>query len=379
MTKQTKITKQTKALLRMWRVPAFVCFVIFVCFAISFVFAQQDEMWSNATPPYNFDFARDQANHPDYRIEQWSYSGDLSSANGRRFGYQYKFIRAGVSFKPENPSRWAVRNLFITQLAVTDINGKQFKTAERINRAGVGWAGVSSEDLHLWNDDWEVRQNTLLAAEGELGLELSFDAGRPAMAHGMDGVFQKGLLAFNASHFYSITRMATRGALLLDGQRIEVTGASRMDHEFGNSFLEEGQRGWDWFAIELEDGTDLMIYQLRLADGTRDDYSIATLVRADGTRESLRSEDFELEPLARWTSTASAGNYPIRWRVKIPSKQIEIEVSATVEDQELRAAQSIGVTYWRGGVDVKGTRNSSPVKGRGALEMTGYSPLESLR
>ena len=341
MTKQTKITKQTKGFPRLKQTPIFV---IFVCFVVSLAFAKQDELWRTATPPYEFDFARDAASHPDYRIEQWSYSGDLTASDGRRFSYQYKFIRAGISFKPENPSRWAVRDLFITQLAVTDVDGKQFKTAERINRAGVGWAGASNESIHLWhlwNDDWEVRQNTLRAVEGELGLELNLDAGRAPIAHGTDGVFQRGVLAFNASHLYSITRMPTRGALLLNGQRIEVTGASRMDHEFGNSFLEEGQSGWDWFAIELEDGTDLMIYQLRLTDGARDEYSIATLVRADGTCESLRSDDFELEPLARWTSPASGGSYPIHWRVKIPGKQIELEVSAPVEDQELRAAQSI--------------------------------------
>ena len=353
-------------------VKALLLFLPFALCLLPFAFAQQDELWRTATPPYNFDFARDAANHSDYRIEQWSYSGDLSSTNGRRFGYQYKFIRAGVSFKPENPSRWAVRDLFITQLAVTDIDGKQFKTAERINRAGVGWAGSADEAFHLWNDDWEVRQNMLRAVEGELGLELNFDAGRPAIAQGTDGVFQKGVLAFNASHLYSVTRMPTRGALTLNGQRIEVTGASRMDHEFGGSFLEEGQRGWDWFTIELEDGTDLMIYQLRLADGTRDDYSIATMVRTDGTRESLRSEDFQLEPLANWTSPASGGTYPTRWRVKIPEKRIEIELSASIENQEIRAAQSLGVTYWRGRIDVMGTRNGKAIKGCGALEMTGY-------
>jgi len=350
---------------------------------LSVAFAQQDELWRSATPPYDFDVARDQASHPDYRLEQWSYSGNLTASDNRRFGYQLKFIRAGVSFKPENPSRWAVRDLFITQLAVTDIDGKKFKTAERLNRAGVGWAGASaataakSEGLHLWNDDWEARQEgakTLLrAVESDVGIELDLEAGRSPVAHGVDGVFQKGVLAFNASHYYSTTRMPTRGVLLLDGKRIEVAGSSWLDHEFGASFLEEGQRGWDWFAIELDDGTDLMIYQLRLADGTRDEYSIATIVHADGTSEPLRAEDFELEPLSHWMSLASSGNYPIHWRLKIPGRQIEIETRATVDDQEIRAAQSVGVTYWKGELDVTGTHAGRVVKGRGSLEMTGYA------
>jgi len=345
------------------------------------VFGQSDELWRNAVPPYRFDAERDAANHSDYRIEQWSYSGNLSSADGRRFAYQMKFIRAGVSFKPENPSRWAVRDLFITQLAVADIDGKQHKTGSRINRAGIGWAGASSESLHLWNDDWEIRQqeqSTVLRASGDeaddsIAIELTLERGRPLVAHGDEGVFQKGFLPFNASHFYSETRMATRGWLTLDGKRLAVSGQSWMDHEFGTSFLEEGQAGWDAFAIQLDDGTDLMLYQIRLSDGSRDEYSIATVVTADGAREALRSEQFELRPLSRWLSPASGGNYPVKWRLKIPEKQIELEISAVFDNQEFQDASALGVSYWKGAVDAAGLRNGKPVKGSGFLEMTGYA------
>lgn len=344
---------------------------------LPFVFAE-DGFWQIARPDYQFEFPRDAASHPDYRIEQWAYAGHVSAADGHRFAYQFRFIRAGVDFKPRNPSRWAVRDLFVTQLAVTDIDGRQFKTAERINRAGVGWAGAAREDFHLWNDDWEARQDnaatTLRAVETSegIGFELTLEPDKP-VAHGEEGVFQKGFLAFNASHFYSQPRRGTRGALWLNGRRIEVSGTSWMDHEFGSSLLEEGQAGWDHFSIELDDGSGLKIYQIRLKDGSRDEYSIATLLRADGSHESFKADQFTLEPLARWTSPASGGSYPVHWRVKIPSHQIELDVRAVVDNQELQAAQSLGVTYWNGVVEVAGTRASQPVRGRGFLEMNGYA------
>lgn len=353
-------------------------FLIFALCLFPVAFAQSD-FWRTAQPDYRFNFPEDEASHPDYRIEQWSYSGHLAASDGHRFGYQLKFIRAGLNFKPDNPSRWAVRDLFVTQLAVTDLDGKQFKTAERINRAGVGWAGAATEGFRLWNDDWEAGQDkttTMLRAnqsQDGIGLELSLEPGKSPVAHGEDGVFQKGFLALNASHIYSQPRMPTRGFLWFDGRRFEVSGTSQLDHEFGTSFLEEGQAGWDYFAIELEDGSDLMIYQLRLADGSRDQYFIATLINADGSREALKAGEFVIEPLARWTSLASGGNYPVQWRVKIPGKQIELDVKATLDNQEFQAAQSIGVTYWKGSVEVLGKRVGSTIRGKGFLEMTGYS------
>jgi predicted secreted hydrolase len=355
-----------------------ILFLIVACCLLPVAFAQ-DHFWQTAQPDYRFNFPRDEASHPDYRIEQWSYSGHLAASNGRRFGYQLKFIRAGLNFKPDNPSRWAVRDLFVTQLAVTDLDGKQFKSAERINRAGVGWAGAATEGFRLWNDDWEAQQDrttTLLRAtqsDDGIGLELALEPGRSPVTHGEDGVFQKGFLALNASHFYSQPRMPTRGLLLFDSQRFEVIGTSQLDHEFGTSFLEEGQAGWDYFAIELEDGTDLMIDQLRQEDGSRDQYFIATLINADGSRESLKSDEFAIEPLARWTSPTSGGNYPVQWRVKIPGRQIELEAKATLDNQEFQAAQSIGVTYWKGLIGVSGKRNGQPINGKGFLEMTGYA------
>ena len=80
--------------------------------------------WKQATAGYTFAFPRDHASHPDYKIEWWYYTGNVKAADGRRFGYQVTFFRVGVDHTPANPSRWAVRDLFMTHLAVSDAAGQ---------------------------------------------------------------------------------------------------------------------------------------------------------------------------------------------------------------------------------------------------------------
>lgn len=334
--------------------------------------------WRRALPPYQFQFNRDHASHPEYKVEWWYYTGNLKAEDGRRFGYQVTFFRVGVDYKPVNPSRWAVRDLFMTHLAVSEIDAGRFRNAERINRAGVGWAGAETARYHVWNEDWAAEQlgsgnHRLRALDAEIGLDLELEEGKPPVAHGARGVSQKGATPGNASHYYSLTRMPTRGTLLIDGQRIPVEGASWMDHEFGTSFLEKGQMGWDWLSIQLDDGTDLMLYQFRRVDGARDPHSQATLIQADGSSSPLPPDQFTLEPGKTWRSAVSGATYPIEWRVKIPARQIDLTVRASIEDQELRTAQSTGVNYWEGSIDVTGTHLARPVRGRGYLEMTGYA------
>jgi predicted secreted hydrolase len=337
--------------------------------------------WKQAVPGYEFEFARDHASHPDYKIEWWYYTGNLSAADGRRFGYQLTFFRFGVDRQPKNPSRWAVRDLYMAHFAVTDVSGRRFQYAERLNRAGVGWAGASDESYRVWNEDWEARlgergQHVLRANDIERGiaLELELEPGKPPVLHGERGYSQKGSERGNASNYYSLTRMPTRGVLAVGGERVEVTGSSWMDHEFGTSFLEPEQRGWDWVSLQLDDGTELMIYQFRRTDGARDAHSRGTLVDARGSVTPLGVNDFVFEPAGEtWASAASGAAYPTAWRVKVPSRGLELTVRAAVEDQELNTGESTGVTYWEGAVEARGARAGQGVGGRGYLEMTGYA------
>ena len=349
-------------------------FVLFIC--LSAAFAQG--AWKQALPGYQFDFSRDHASHPEHKIEWWYYTGNLTANDGHRFGYQLTFFRVGVDKQPANPSRWAVRDLFMAHLAVTDIDSKKFKYAEKLNRAGVGWAGAETNVYRVWNEDWEAKHDdakrTLLKAfDDGFGIELALEPGKAPTIHGADGFSQKGAQLGNASHYYSQTRMPTRGVIVMNGQRFEVAGDSWMDHEFGTSFLEKEQKGWDWLALQLDDGTDLMLYQFRRSDGALDPHTSGTLIDTAGNATKLAANNFSLEPLDKWRSPKTNAEYPIKWRVKIPSRKMELELTATMENQELITNESTGVSYWEGAIVIAGTHNDKLVKGRGYLEMTGYA------
>ncbi len=335
--------------------------------------------WPSALPGYVFRFPRDHASHPDYRIEWWYYTGNLASDDGHRYGFQLTFFRVGMDYQPENPSRWAARDLYMAHLAVTDINGRRFRFAERLNRAGPGWAGAATDAYHVWNEGWEVQLDSqgrhhLHASDAAIGVDLILEQGKPPVLEGENGYSRKGREPGNASEYYSLTRMPTRGTLWIEGERVDVRGLSWMDHEFGSSFLEEGQTGWDWFSLQLDDGTEIMLYQLRRAGGAKDPHSAGTLVGERGDSTPVNSADFTMVPTKPWRSPSSGAEYPTEWHISIPAVKLDLTVRSALENQELRAAQS-GVTYWEGAVIVNGVRGSRPLQGRGYLEMTGYSGL----
>jgi predicted secreted hydrolase len=348
---------------------------------------QPIQSWRLASPAYSLSFPRDHAAHPDYRIEWWYYTGTLYTQEGRRFGYQLTFFRVGVDVAPVNPSPWTVRDLHMAHFAITDVGRGVHRVAERLNRAGVGWAGASTDSLNVWNEDWRAiatqRGHRLEAMDsnenGRLLLDLELESDTAPVLHGHQGFSQKGKDVGNASHYYSLTRLPTRGRLEVDGEAFEVTGTSWMDHEFGSSFLEADQAGWDWFSIQLNDGTDLMVYTLRDSDGRTDIRSSGTVVTSEGITH-LESTDVRLLPRRRWTSSVSGAAYPVDWRIDIPSLGLQLDIFAALDAQELVTAQSTGVTYWEGAVDAVGTHGGVSVSGEGYLEMTGYAgaPMSSV-
>lgn len=334
------------------------------------------DAWKHASRDYAVRLPADHVSHPAYRIEWWYYTGNLETDRGRRFGYQVTFFRIGIDPTPVNPSKWSVRDLLMAHVAVTDASGGRHLFAERVSRAGVGWAGASQRDLRVWNDDWEVRleygRHRLQARDPRFAIDLLLAEDRPPVLHGDRGFSQKGSSPGNATHYYSLTRMPTEGFLTVDGERYAVRGDSWMDHEFGTSFLERQQQGWDWFSIQLADGTDLMMFQMRRTDGSLDPNSSGTLVRRGQPNARLGAKDFTLTPGRLWTSDQSGAKYPVEWRVSIPGDALDLRITPMIDGQELMGPRS-GVSYWEGAIEVEGTRAGQPVKGRGYLEMTGYA------
>ena len=335
--------------------------------------------WQHASPDRVLEFPRDHASHPAYRIEWWYYTGNLDAAGGRSFGYQVTFFRVGVDPAPANPSRWAVRDLYMAHLAVTDLENGRHLFDERLNRAGGGWAGARDDRLEVWNEDWRLwlegsnHRMELASEDAGFGLALSLVDARPPVLHGGNGFSQKGMSVGNASHYYSLTRMPTTGEVRIGDDTFPVSGSSWMDHEFGTSFLEPSQQGWDWFSVQLDDGTDLMVYQLRQVDGSTHVRSAGTVVGPDGAAQTLGVHDYRLTPGRVWTSPTSPAAYPVEWRVEVPSAALDLSVQAVVDGQELHTEESTGVTYWEGAIRVTGTHEGRTVTGRGYLELTGYA------
>ena len=339
--------------------------------------------WQRAAPERVITLPADHAAHPVYRLEWWYYTGNLQAGDGRSYGYQVTFFRVGVDPAPVNPSIFAVRDLYMTHVAITDLQAKHHRFADRLNRAGPQWAGARPDRYEVWNETWRASldgqgRHRVVADAGTFALDLTLEAGKPVVLQGEGGYSRKGRDAGNASHYYSLTRMPTTGSLTVDGRRVVVRGASWMDHEFGTSALDAGTRGWDWFALQLSDGRDLMLYRLRLDVGTQGQFSAGKLVERDGRSRHLSAGDFILTPGRQWRSPASGASYPVAWDVRVPVARLHLQVTAAVDAQELRTRRSTNVTYWEGSVRVAGEDAAGPgspreVTGVGYLEMTGYS------
>jgi len=354
---------------------------------------QPADPWRRAGPGRTIRLPDDHVSHPEYRLEWWYYTGNLRGDDGRAYGYQVTFFRVGVDAAPVNPSTFAVRDLFMAHVAVTDIEGRRHVFADRVNRAGVHWAGARTDRYEVWNEGWRVSldaqgRHRLTVDAGTFALDLTLDAGKPAVLQGDAGYSRKGRDPGNASLYYSLTRMPCAGTLRLQQRTVTVSGNSWMDHEFGTSALDPGTRGWDWFALQLDDGRDLMLYRLRNDDGTAGPYSSGTIVGRDGRTAHLGAGDFTLAPTRTWRSADSGATYPIQWDVQVPGAGLHLTVRAAVDRQELRTRRSTNVTYWEGAVIVSGTSIPTPtggsvaanepatparVTGVGYLELTGYS------
>ena len=339
--------------------------------------SQAPSPWREAKPGYVFAFPRDHAAHPDFKIEWWYYTGNVKTAQGRRFGYQVTFFRVGIDHTPVNPSKWAVRDLYMTHLAISDGSGQRYRFAEKLTRGGPGLAGAKSDRYYTWNETWSAGltdngQHAITAMDKTVGIDFILDEGKTPAINGINGINQKGAREGNASHYYSLTRMPTRGTLMIEGERFEVTGLTWMDHEFSTSFLEPEQRGWDWFSIQLSDNRELMLYRMRRADGSHDPRSSGTLVEANGRTTHLTDNDFTLTPGRSTFKSKNGAVYPTAWAVTVPKHNIALTVTTPLQDQELSLVQSTGIAYWEGMIDVAGTAGGREVTGSGYLEMTGY-------
>jgi predicted secreted hydrolase len=338
-----------------------------------------DAEFARAFEPREFSFPEDHGPHPEYGVEWWYYTGNLDSREGRHFGFELALFRIALASKqPDRVSRWATSQLYMGHFAITDVHNKQFYSFERFSRAALGLAGASVSDdqeFQVWLEDWVIEGEgaetptiRLKAAAENIAIDLKLDSGKPLVLQGDQGLSQKSAEPGNASYYYSITRMPTSGTLSIDGQSFTVAGSSWMDREWSTTALAEEQLGWDWFALQLSDGRDIMYYQFRLRDGGVDPLSNGMVILDDGSTLALRPEDVQIQVLERWESPLG-GSYPSKWRMRLPSQATDLEITPYISNQEL----DVSVRYWEGAVWIRGTYKGQPISGNGYVEMTGYA------
>ncbi|MGH8209142.1 MAG: lipocalin-like domain-containing protein, partial [Steroidobacteraceae bacterium] len=326
-------------------------------------------------------------------------TGNLDSATGERFGFELTFFRfalapvsassaltapSAASATPAAPVRpvsnavesaWRTKQIYMAHFAITDVARRRFRFAQKLSRAAVGLAGAQLPPLRVWIDDWSLAAVSpdeihwsLHAAQS--GYELTLDAQglSPPVLNGERGFSRKSSDPGSASYYYSIPRVAVRGHLVRDGKSLDVQGLAWVDREWGSGTLSSSEQGWDWFALQLTDGSSLMFYALRHHDGRRDPNSAGTWISATGESRPLSSQQVQIDVIGYWTNPRGE-RYPGRWRVRVPTAGIDVDVRPVLPNQEFTAA----ARYWEGAVDVTGASAGHETTGRGYVELVGYA------
>ncbi len=333
--------------------------------------------WSPALEGWDYRFPGDHGNHPGFKTEWWYFTGTLRSGDGVEFGYQLTFFRQGVREPGSDAatSRFVVSDVKFAHFAVTEISAGRFHHFQRLARGAFGEAGFDEGERLAWIKDWtcvrtEANAFRLAAKEEGISIELDLASSKAPVVHGRNGVSQKAEGEGRASHYYSLTRMGTKGRVTIDGKVFEVTGTSWFDHEWASNQLAAHQKGWDWFSLQFDDNTELMLFQIRTDEGKQDPHSAGTFVFEDGSDLKIGQAGFSLEPLAWWRSDKTGANYPVEWRLSVRALDLDLDIKPRLRQQELAAKP---FTYWEGAVQASGTRKTKPVEAAGYLEMTGYA------
>ena len=331
--------------------------------------------YRRATEVRPFTFPADHGPHPGYKTEWWYVTGTLTGPDAQPYGYELTIFRLGLAppdagSVPTASGDWRTNQLYMAHFAVTNGADETFHAFERFQRGGAGLAGAQADPFRVWLDNWSMTGSEdspfpmqLQVQEEGIGIDLTLRPAKPRVLQGDRGLSQKGPGSGNASYYYSYTRLDTDGTLALNGDTLSVTGASWMDREWSTSALGPEQEGWDWFSLQLDDGRDLMYYQLRRTDGSPSEFSEGVIVDPDGETQRLDRSDVSIEVLDTWTSPDGAHTYPVEWRLRVPGEDIDLEIMSLIPNQEL----DVSVRYWEGAVRIEGSAS-----GRGYVEMTGY-------
>lgn len=318
-----------------------------------------DEAFAVPAPDPVFTFPADHGAHPDYRIEWWYLTANMTGPDGTAYGLQWTLFRSALS--PFETEGWDSPQIWLGHAAVTTPTAHY--TAERFARGGTGQAGVTAAPFEAWIDEWQMRGESfddmqLRAAGPQFGYDVALRAQGPLVFHGAGGFSVKSEQG-QASYYYSQPFFDLAGTLKLPEGDVVVTGHAWLDREWSSQPLASDQTGWDWFSLSFDSGEKLMGFRLRQSDGSH--FTSGTWIAPDGQTTALPNGSFDATPLEN--ADVGGRDVPVRWKLRVPDFDVDVTVAAI----NSQAWMDMSVPYWEGPVTVTGNRS-----GVGYLEMTGY-------
>lgn len=333
----------------------------------------------DGTEFYSVNLPRDLAAHNNAQTEWWYYTGHAETDSGKKFGFELVFFKRRTDLDKFSvvPLRLIGNPFYFAHFAITDKSEKTFKYGHRKSANGPFDypASASEQHFHLRLGDWSartVKDTHILRAtiDSSVTFEASLTPTKPVILNGKDGVSFKD--EGEASRYFSYTRMALEGDITLDSVTEHFTGSAWMDREFGTWTPTDNQKGWDWFSIQLDNNSELMVYQLRNAEGESSPFSSGSYCDENGEHTVLAHDDFSIEPTATWKSPTSGAEYPGLWNISVPQKNISLNIVPVMTDQELDTRGTTMIVYWEGACDVFGRLGDRDIKGNAYVELVGY-------
>jgi predicted secreted hydrolase len=315
-------------------------------------------------------FPEDEGAHPAFRTEWWYVTGWLEPEREAPIGFQITFFRTRPETDDRNPSAFTPRQIFVAHAALSDASHGRLVHDQKIAREAFGLAGAKADRTHVWIDDWALTQDggtyRITAPARDFVLDINCTAGQPPLEQGEQGYSRKGPDPRSASYYYSLPHLRVAGALTRRRTRSAVTGTAWLDHEWSSSYMDPEASGWDWLGINLDDGSALMLFQMRARAGGKF-WAGGAHRSAMGVRRSFAPAEVQMTPIRWWRSARTGTNYPVAWRVQAGG--LNIELQPLMDDQEHDTRLSVGTIYWEGAVSATIAGRSV---GRGYLELTGY-------
>ncbi len=330
-----------------------------------------------ANAPRRFVFPADHGAHPRYRSEWWYVTAVLEDESGAEYGAQFTLFRQALQPQPTGEGPWHTAQAYLAHLAVTDVEAGRHEHATRFARGHPAQAGVAVEPFRAWIEDWQLAEEVsdpwtvrLVAGDDQLGTVLTFEQTQPLVLQGDAGLSHKG--PGSASYYYSMPRLQTRGTLRIGAREVTVSGLAWLDREWSTSVLGEHLAGWNWFALQLDDGRSLMAFSLTRKDGKPDPFDHGLYLTSAGEQqEHLSAETYTLTPERFWRAPDGA-RWPVRWLLTFSEAAPKAlagqtwRIEALLDDQLM----DVGLVYWEGLVGVQDA--SGKRLGRGYMELTGY-------